>query len=603
MASWTWEVVQATHAEGEVLLYVPQPLHTPHPQAVRAPLAVGAQWHVAVPDDWLDLHVWVWWYDQDVLPETRQVVEVREGYAQLKDWDQDGPGHVRRVDVRHQDGSLVNRVVLKCVAGPRLAARKAWAAQGKERGAYTETQQRDVGLVTAHSQVFWSSVAQDVPPRLSRWDSSTKFFPVGPLPPWAFVLEYATVPSPSVPVLLRLVQVAQHRLGLRPGGAAQWPVSTAAEVLNEMCTLLTTVAAYRLDARSCAVDSGGDDEKQQQEPSAPAARCDEDVWTHPLVPAVSLDHAGFDCEDAASLIFYVARCLQSLPAGWRDQVPVGCPPAQVEALDVVATLARRYVFFLALASLRLGPDRYTYHALVVGQDATRAHALLSAKPQPTPAATTPAVPWLWMEGTEYTTGCWSFDGYPQPQLFDKLRLRQPPVTHAKVPAAVMRRGQQYQTVVALEAPHLWQQYHACEWAVEERDGTGGAWQAQGRAHVVQAWDPATLRLTPTTPVTVAQLDGVQAAVGQLPRTPGLPPLDATRPYWLPPAWDPQHALLSTCRPADYQTLGVDVAWRAHARSAGAQLRTATYAILQDATVVEAILSVPTSGIDPHAAPQ
>lgn len=144
------------------------------------------------------------------------------------------------------------------------------------------------------------------------------------------------------------------------------------EMLSEICTLPVRAQLYVVDRTENGILV--------------------DDWINPLLSPVQ-NLVGLDCEDATQ------RILQE-----------GCWLSQWETSKnkELALLARinknRYISFLACMTLKLPDGRWTYHAAALKLDRRFVLSALGLrgpfKEEPWPA--------ILLEGTAYTTGCWSY---------------------------------------------------------------------------------------------------------------------------------------------------------------------------------------------------
>lgn len=265
-----------------------------------------------------------------------------------------------------------------------------------------------------------SAVAQRRPPEGAQpWIGSYFETYAGHLPIAAYAWR-ATQQAELIPleVLERWVDLAVRRLRCDPETES---VAVLAELLGEVATLRALALAYRVDA-----DADGEVM---------------DTWTPPT-DFPDLAHAAYDCEDAAYDALAVLAALQH--AG----------PVQGRALTQrLAHLAREYAFCFTLGTLRTaeGP---TWHAYVTGWDRQALRAALGLTATPLPRSELPP---LLIEGTEYTSSCWSTVGPNPAAVFDRHAFPQllgnaAPSGALKIPGALVRESPQYVSTALLFVP-------------------------------------------------------------------------------------------------------------------------------------------------------
>lgn len=526
------------HAQGtQFLFYFPQSLDSQNPEHViwDTPAEEGSL-HVPVPQDRVNDDLWIWQFGDEVL-ETGQTASRRIGFCRFDDVSRMSAGSILDCTFHHQDGLKTGVMQLRIQETPYPYNRNAVREDFQRH--YTEEDHKVVQSMIATDSAFFHTHPQHIP-NVEAWFTGAKQFPVGPLPLWSFVLEYS---SPRFPAhiatgfLNRLFEIAMHRLGhdalatdthAEVKGSPDDLVNLQAEVMGEMATLLAVISVYRFDTRPCRTRDG------------------EDQWVHPLIMP-SLERAGFDCEDSASIIFLVLRLLQT------TELDSSAHPF----LRQVQQLAQRYMFFFTIGTLKIpnsedpvnGAPSYTYHAFVIGVDGQNARYLLTQsqllrrgsrmkarKPHATP------VPPLAFEGTEYTTSNLRFSEYPHTPLFRRNRLRDNR-SHAKIPSELLREAHQYRYVVELVAPHLYTETGACQFAVVDKN------DGQTVGVPFQDFIDLNVRIQPLQSISPAQYRAVENAVLQFPRTLlPIPPSDAAAAQ-LPP-FDRDTVLLTGVRAID-----------------------------------------------------
>ena len=499
---------------GHVLVYVPQPLDSKQIMTHTFPLVSpdddtdnSSEWVIRMPPDATKHCLWFWWFDFHGRTQANQVCESRQGTGKFDLPPKLSVGDTIDIAIKRAgSGITINTLTFRVFADHTFAApadAAVAAMDGKEDSR--------IALCINAAEDFYSSVKQKVE-HLREWQVGQQAFPVGPMPPWAFLIQpnQPQRVQAQLPSLLRLLQVASHRLRIAPSvlnAPDKWSIPLRCELMCEMATFLAMACAYRLDAQ---VSYGSDE--HDREPV--------DQWVHPLVMP-KLDEVGADCEDLTSIVITVLRLLQEVQP---PSVVANGPQWLAAGLRSICELACQYVFCMAIGSLRLGHDKFTYHAYTVAIDRDRVMGAVNTddkKQQAVPSKD--PVPLLTLEGTEYTTSCMEYKGGPDADTFDRLNMSDL-CAHAKIPASMIRNGPQYHEVVTLFAPQLWTTTGVCEWALMTKSGVNGVQHKLLRQWGSIRKPSREVSMVPVTAVTPKQMHAVVQRAAQLPHADGLPPV-------------------------------------------------------------------------------
>lgn len=500
---------------GHMLVYSPQPMDAKYIDLQTFPLTTppddtteSDDWDVRIPADSIDSCLWFWWFDFHGRTQSNQVCESRQGVAKLDSPRTIAVGEKITVTIKRPGGLTINTVTFRVTWRSSPPPDPSTLPVATVSRSTTKVDKRILSSIM-QAQDFYSHVNQKVA-HLLEWQVGHQEFPVGPMPPWAFLIQ-PNEPrrvQDQIPSLLRLLQVAAHRLRVPSDVLSdpdKWPLPLRCELMCEMATFLALAAAYRLDTR---VSYGND----------PLDRESIDQWIHPLIMP-RLDEAGFDCEDAVSVMVTVFRLLQEIvpPDNWSSG-----PTWLASGLRSVCALACRYVVFMVIGSLRLGHDDFTYHAYSIAVDRNRVMAAVADSKQPK-AKQMEVLPLLTLEGTEYTTSCLDYTQGPSKEVFTRLDMSNL-CAHAKIPASMIRGGPQYHEMVTLFAPQLWQTTGVCEWAVIGKNGVNGV-----DHKLFREWGSArkasnAIKLQPVSHVNPKQMAAVRKRASLLPHADGIPPV-------------------------------------------------------------------------------
>lgn len=443
--------------------------------------------------------LWLWLEADEKIEHHCQLAQRRIGYCSFSQISRVKAGDDMVCVFRHMSGQVVGQATLKVVANTMQAP-----AQPRD---FNDADTVEAEQLVQRESRYYAEHVGNIE-HLSRWRTGGKMFPVGKLPLWAFVDEYyqPNIPQPeSEAFLLHLFEHALWRLRVPPYQPhRQFSVNELLEFWGEMCTLIPVTSAYRYDT------APGDDEDEEKTVRGP-----EDQWVHPLAMS-SLRTAGFDCEDAASVMYLVGRLCQLQPLD-----NTGLPNAFLQ----ICELARRYTLFFTLGALKIPGanqrDTYTYHAYVTAFDNRLVQSKLTGgredyKPLPP----------LAFEGTEYTTSNLNYNAWPQVRPFRRLMFQDPRV-HGKIPSAFLRSSHQYREVVELVSPGLFEDWGTYS-VSPVRPGSGGKLGVSYESLASAEWKTGPA-------VTVAQQDLVRRGNFQMPRIvlPVLPQPETVFPEFPP----------------------------------------------------------------------
>jgi hypothetical protein len=364
------------------------------------------------------------------------------------------------------------------------------------------------------------------------WDMVGENFESGQLPLWAFLTEYAhpELRTGTLESLSALVTTAAQMNGSwRPGQRVE--SLTLAQVQETLCdtmALLPLCLTYLEDQHRVLKPGAGAQTVQATDTFEP-----EDQWVHSLCFPVLKD-AAYDCEDGAAVAYYVCRLLQTLPRQPLDTL-----------LGAIQMEANLYTAFVAIGTLKLGSGEYTYHAYPLLMDTREVSKKLRQDLKTPPLETTSTKiarrPVLFIETTESTTACPNFTGGHQAGAFMLGRLADSRV-HCKVPQELMHDSGQYETVIQLMCPQLYETCGLTDFFCTGRSGAQLGVSGQDlRNYSSGAWK-AVVPVQTTHEV----WDSVRLLNSQLPVTDGLPTIDEVVPHV--PQWDPtQGEVLIFCK--------------------------------------------------------
>ena len=258
---------------------------------------------------------------------------------------------------------------------------------------------------------------------------------VGDLPLWAFALPYAQPVDRGAGVVAALGRMCRMALAMLGKRQEDLTHVDRVELMADVASLLPRCLPYVADRYlPCQPD--------KQSPRL----LYEDVWCL-LLSAVKWTDMGYDCEDGALLAYHVVRLLQTVPMDHGDKL-----------LRQVQVAAHLYVPFVAVGtlncmSLASTPERVVsiYHCYLMMVCRTAVEAKLKGRrlhPMHKHEKT------LIIETTEWTTA--------HPDYMDansteyRCAAMVDPRCHLKVPRSVMEASAQYDVVLQLLCPHLFE---------------------------------------------------------------------------------------------------------------------------------------------------
>jgi hypothetical protein len=454
-------IKSAAKCGGYILLFTPQPIHTAHPVVTFCPLAVGASVNIQLAPDRLSNTLHVWW-----VSTTPGRWFSRQGFGEF---DLSAGGR-KSCTLRHLGGVKINSVDFIVGIGTVSPV-----VRGPDRQVQYEN------LVEKHiaaNKAFWADRTQVSVGVVGQWMGNGIALPGCIVPSWAFLLEYAH-PASTVhnhQTLMRLLQVAQHRLCLSSEEIANpdsWSDALRSEIMCEMATTLARLGRYHsdtftrpenmLDQLSSTMSALGLGSSRPKDAEI-------DQWIHPILFNSASDME-FDCEDGASTVYYVVRLLQTIKA-------TSVKPKMLSAgVAAIAEFSKRYEFFFTTGVLYIASTKKcVFHAWVTAFDKRLAHAVMKK----TPKKTKTYLPMLNLESTAYTTPTPGFESdrksngeSPHCDLVHRYHRFSAGVnSNSKIPHDCTSSDKQYKCILSLVAPHLHQSGGPCEWAPVSKNTIG-----------------------------------------------------------------------------------------------------------------------------------
>jgi hypothetical protein len=420
---------------GYFMMFFPQPIETKTPVLEFVDAVNGKSAQITLPVDQVQNRLTVWW----VASESKQPGDGR-GCRRLGSYSVDIAPGVMEIEcpISHISGQLVNVVKLLLeLSGEDLErSRPAAMTMHNAQQLSNENEKQNMRFFEQHAQT-----TTHLPP----WRGTSHVMPGCRIPTWGFLLEYAhpTQTVDNCTTLARLLQIAQHRVGLTPeevSEPSEWSDTMLSELMCEIAGTLPRVCIYHSDT----------------DPNSKLATKVTDQWIKPLLFRTQ-NEMEFDCEDGASTIFYVLRLLQTMS---RAGLRANAPSELNRGLLAVSEFSRRYDFFFTIGTIRLpGVNEHTHHAWVTGIDAAQTPVVLGHEE---PTQFPDHLPMLFIESTAYTTS--TPDCHWGPDLTElHARSCDVPGLSVKIPFECMSGSQQYKTILCMTAPQLWTPNNPCEW--------------------------------------------------------------------------------------------------------------------------------------------